>query len=101
MERKDETSLHARVGFDYAQAMKDLLKRLTHMEIAFRIGYQSTGSVTAVVKGVIPSHKHGEALWALYMEVFGTKPPMSEIQSNDQRNKQSIPQGVKCAAGST
>lgn len=93
MEKKDDTSLHARVGFDYAQAMKDLLKRLTHMEIAYRIGYQSTGSVTAVVKGVIPSHKHGEALWALYLDVYGKKPPMSEIQSNAQH----VVQGMECA----
>lgn len=72
-----EIPLYEQVGYDYKQAIRDLLKKLTYEELALRIGYSSTGSVTAVLKGRTPSHTHGEALWALYLEVYGKKPPLN------------------------
>lgn len=75
-EQTEETPLHERVGFDYIKAIRDLLKKMTYEELAFAIGYNSTGSITAVLKGRVPSHVHGEALWALYLASYGCKPPL-------------------------
>jgi len=71
---------HEKVGFDYAQAMVELLKRFTYREIADHLGYNSVGSITAVLGGKIPSHLHGEALWLLYRDTFGRRPPLSGVQ---------------------
>lgn len=68
--------IHEQVGFDYIAALRDLLTILTFKEIAGHVGYRSVGSVTAVLEGKIPSHIHGEAIWALYMEKFKRKPPL-------------------------
>ena len=74
--------LYSRVGFDYVGALKDLLARMTYEEVAYRLGYKSTGAVASIVKrGHVPSHQHGEALWVLYVEMFGRKPPMSAVQA--------------------
>lgn len=67
------------VGFDYISALREILKRLTYEEAAYRLGYSSTGGVTAVLKGRVPSHKHGEAIWALYLELFNRKPPLVPV----------------------
>jgi len=75
--------LNERVGFDYVGALKELLEKFTYEELADLLGYKSGGSLTAIVKGkTIPSHIHGEALWALYHDTFNRKPPMSPIQKN-------------------
>lgn len=80
--------LAERVGFDYAAAVRNILKKLTYVELAGRVGYNSTGSVTAVLKGKIkPSHPHGEAIWALHLELYGEKPPMSDSQKNAQKTQ--------------
>lgn len=82
-----EVPLHERVGFDYASAVRNLLKKLTYAELYGRLGYNSTGSITALLKGHTPSHKHGEAIWALHLELFGEKPPMSDSQRNAQNTQ--------------
>ena len=66
--------LHERVGFDYVAAMRRLLTVFTYSEIASRVGYNSVGSVSAVADGRVPSHVHGEAIWAMYVDKFGEKP---------------------------
>lgn len=76
--------LHDLVGFDYVAALRDILKRMTYEELAFRIGYSSTGGITAVLKGRVPSHRHGEAIWALYLELYGRKPPL--LPAKDLQN---------------
>lgn len=72
--------VHQGFGFDYAQAIKDLLKKFTYSEIVDRLGYRSVGSLTAILDGKIPSHMHGEALWVLYRETYGRKPPLMPLQ---------------------
>jgi hypothetical protein len=70
------------VGFDYASAVGELLTRMTCDDIAKALGYRSAGSIHDITKkGRIPSHVHGELLWALYHDTFGRKPPMSQGQS--------------------
>lgn len=75
-----ERSIHRGLGFDYAQAMAELLTKFTHREIIERLGYSSVGSVTAVLKGKVPSHLHGEAMWVLYRDTFSRRPPLSTVQ---------------------
>lgn len=72
--------IHVQVGFDYVKAMVELLERFTYREIAERLGYNSVGSITAVLDGKVPSHLHGEALWVLYRDTFGRRPPLSSVQ---------------------
>lgn len=67
--------LHSQVGYDYASTMRELLTKYTYSEIAERVGYKSVGAVSAVLEGRVPSHVHGEAMWALYKDTFGKKPP--------------------------
>jgi len=70
------TSLYDLVGFDYVRAVSDLLLKFTYADIASRVGYRSTGSITSILDGQVPSHMHGEAIWALYIETFKRKPPL-------------------------
>ena len=75
--------LEERVGFNYAQAMRDLLQRMTNEELALALGYKSVGSINGIIRRArSPNHPHGEALWALYVTTFNRKPPMSAIQEN-------------------
>lgn len=68
-------------GFNYTAAIEELLARMTLTQLVQAIGYKSVGSVYDITKkGRIPSHIHGEALWALYHDTFGRKPPMTEAQ---------------------
>ena len=83
----EELPLYERAGFDYAGALRNLLKKMTYTELAGKIGYSSTGSITAVLKGHVPSHVHGQAIWSLYLETFGEKPPMSDVQRNAQNTQ--------------
>lgn len=69
------------VGFDYARSVLDLRQVLTYETIAERMGYESKSSVSRILAGVIPEHPQGEALWALYVETFGRKPPHSVEQA--------------------
>lgn len=80
------STLHQHCGYDYVAAMSELLKRYTYQEIADRLGYKSTGSIAAVLKGHKPSHPLGEAMWALYVETFNCKPPMTDSQRGGVQN---------------
>ena len=62
------------VGYDYPQAIRKLNQRMTYEQIARAIGYDNRSSIAQMMNGAIPSHKHGEALWALYRNTFGEKP---------------------------
>ena len=77
--------LHEQVGFDYMQATKDLLTKMSRMELSDRVGYASAGSIHALLKGRTPSHIHGEAIWALYIEVFGKKPPLLHFLACEEK----------------
>ncbi len=69
------------VGFDYARAVLEIRKRMTYEEIAACLGYEYASSVGNIVNGRIPNHPQGEALFVLYRELFGCKPPMTEAQA--------------------
>lgn len=71
--------LHEQVGFDYVATVRELLERMTYMDLALSIGYESVGSISGLLKGRRPAHPQGEALWALYIETFGRKPPLRFI----------------------
>lgn len=71
--------LHEQVGFDYIATVRALLEKMTYMDLAFAIGYESVGSISGLLKGRRPAHPQGEALWALYIETFGRKPPLRLI----------------------
>lgn len=75
-----DAPIHEQLGFDYVKAVADLLERLTYREIADRLGYNSVGSVTAILDGKVPSHLHGQALWMLYSATFGRRPPLTPVQ---------------------
>lgn len=68
--------LYEQVGFNYSLAVLELLKVMTYDNIAFSIGYKNRSSVSAILCGSTPGHIQGEALWALYIETFGHKPPL-------------------------
>lgn len=75
--------LEERVGFNYSQALTDLLTRMTNEELVLALGYKSIGAIHEIRKRKRkPNHPHGEAMWALYMATFDRKPPMSDIQKN-------------------
>jgi hypothetical protein len=65
---------YADIGYDYVAAITELLKIYTYSEIAERVGYKSVGAVSAIKNGNVPSHVHGEAIFALYLEAFHQKP---------------------------
>ena len=69
------------VGFDYANAIRALARKMTYEQIAKACGYDSRNSVYRVLNGAIPSHPQGEALFVLYREAFGDKPPMTQEQA--------------------
>lgn len=73
--------LYERVGFDYIRAIRDMLTRMTYEELAFNLGYKGASGISSLLNGKTPSHVHGEALWALYIDTFGKKPPLAIRQS--------------------
>lgn len=78
--------IHEEVGFDYAQTVRELNRVWTYDQIAECCGYESPRSVRNLLDlnpangPVIPSHRAGEALWAMYVETFGRRPPMHKGQ---------------------
>lgn len=81
MTEEEAMPLYDLVGYDYQQAIRDLLEKMTYEELAFRVGYKSAGSIHDVLKrGRIPAHPHGQAIWVVYRETFQRKPPMTEAQ---------------------
>lgn len=78
--------IHEEVGFDYAQTVRELNRLFTYEQIAECCGYDSPRSVRNLLEpnlageSVVPSHRAGEALWAMYVETFGRRPPMQKGQ---------------------
>lgn len=62
-------------GFDYVRALLDLRTRFTYDHIAEYCGYDSKGTIASILSGAIPLHPQGEAIYILYVETFGRKPP--------------------------
>lgn len=69
------------VGFDYARSILELGQKMTYDDIARALGYKSKSSVNKIISGITPSHIRGEALWVLYTETFGRKPPHNTTQA--------------------
>lgn len=78
------------VGYDYAQTILELSHRMTYDQIARAVGYKNKSSVHMILDGSVPSHDRGEALWVLYQETFGRKPPHTAVQAKG-RSKQTTP----------
>lgn len=66
-------------GFDYAAAVRDIHRHMTYDEIAEFCGYENKASIHRVIQGAIPDHPRGEAIYILYMELFGHKPPPPKV----------------------
>jgi hypothetical protein len=98
MRRRFVGSPRSNVGFDYAKACLDLRARLTYGEIASGIGYASPAAINDILRGVIPAHPQGEALYALYLAVFERKPPMTPEQIAGGPIKFDLRSG-RCKAG--
>lgn len=62
-------------GYDYAMAILELRSRFTYDRIAEFCGYESKGAIANILCGGIPLHPQGEAIYILYFETFGRKPP--------------------------
>ena len=70
------------VGFDYSQAVLELRAVVSYERIAEYCGYESKSAIGEIAKsGRIPTHPAGEALYALYVEIFAKKPPMNVLQA--------------------
>ncbi len=67
---------HKRVGYDYVATVRDLLTRMTYEDLAFAVGYESVGSLSGILRGQVPGHIYGEAIWDLYVDTFSRKPPL-------------------------
>ena len=69
------------VGFDYAQAVRLIHKLMPYAKIAEFLGYESPQSIAGIMAGAIPHHPQGEAIWVLYHELYGIKPPLNDGQA--------------------
>lgn len=70
------------VGFDYSAALLRIRGKRTYAEIAEYCGYEDGSAISKIIQGDRePSHKRGEAIWVLYLELFGEKPPRSHAQA--------------------
>lgn len=68
------------VGFDYALALLRIREHMTYEQIAEVCGFSDKQSIGRVVnEGLIPNHPQGEAIFAVYVELFQQKPPMQEV----------------------
>lgn len=70
------------VGFDYAAALLRIRGERTYAQIAEYCGYDSPQAIGKVINGAIPAHPQGEAIWALYRELFDEKPPHNYAQAS-------------------
>lgn len=68
------------VGFDYSAALKAISTQMSYAVIADYVGYESSSSIERVIAGAIPPHPQGEAIWALFREIFRDKPPTTSEQ---------------------
>jgi ribosome-binding protein aMBF1 (putative translation factor) len=80
------TSLHARVllhnevGYDYSRTVLEINHRAgwSYERIADFCGYENRSAIARVAtREMVPSHPRGEALYILYVELFGRKPPLN------------------------
>lgn len=71
----------APVGFNYSLAILHILKVRTYQEVADFLGYESVGSIGNIINGRVPNHPQGEAIFVLYRQLFGRKPPMTNEQA--------------------
>jgi hypothetical protein len=69
------------VGFDYATAVLHLRDKMTYERMAEFCGYENKSTIFRIANGRVPNHPQGEALWALYLHIFGVKPPMRPDQT--------------------
>ena len=56
---------------------------MTYAKICKQVGYKNRSSLyklTDPIKPSIPDHCHGEAIYALYRDTFGKKPPLKAHQ---------------------
>ena len=73
----DIPKYHEMVGYDYVAAIREINEVMTYTEMCRALGYGSPQSISKILDGAIPSHTHGEALYALYRDLFDRKPPMT------------------------
>lgn len=66
---------YVQAGYDYPAAILELRNRFTYDEIAQYCGYESSKSIGWILRGKEPKHRSGEALYILFVETFGRKPP--------------------------
>lgn len=83
--------LHKEVGFRYSDAVLQLREFFNYDELAIVLGYKHRSSVSKILKGAIPSHRAGEALWILFIEVYGHKPPYAEVHLSEPKVHSSQP----------
>lgn len=62
------------VGFDYGRALLRISHRLTYSQIGEFVGYEPSSIGRIIAGQQIPAHPQGEAIWSLYVELFGEKP---------------------------
>lgn len=80
------------VGFDYGQTVLRINRLWSYQRIAEHIGYSDRSAVHRIVKGQVPPHPQGEALWALYVRLFNEKPPHSADQRTGKYQSVALPQ---------
>jgi hypothetical protein len=79
------TSLQMRVllsneiGYDYSRTVLEINHHgWSYEKIAEFCGYENKSAIARVAsRETIPSHPRGEALYILYVELFGRKPPLN------------------------
>ncbi len=70
------------VGFNYKAAIQRISAELSYAKIAEYLGYESKASVLNILNGSVPAHPQGEAIWALYKEMFNERPPLTPQQES-------------------
>lgn len=72
------------VGFDYAKALLHIRQHRTYEQIAEFCGYANPSSIQRLLAGSPPAHPQGEAIYVLYQQIFGRKPPMTHDQASGE-----------------
>lgn len=70
------------VGFDYSRAVLEINHSgWSYERIADYCGYEDKSAISRIASGDrTPSHPAGEAIYILYVELFGKKPPLRSCQ---------------------
>lgn len=77
---KARVLLQNEVGYDYSRAVLEINHAggWSYEDIAEFCGYEGRSAIARVAsKAITPSHPRGEALYILYVELFGKKPPLN------------------------